>query len=166
MFDYYQLTVPVYTRALKQLTHILDKAAEYAATKQINDETMLGLRLAPDMYNLTKQVQIVCDNAKFAVARLSGTQAPKHEDNEKTFAELQSRIAATLRFVSSLPQAAFVDAEKKTITLPFIPDKPMTAEFYLLSFVQPNLYFHLSTAYAILRSNGVDVGKSDFIGGM
>ena len=110
MFDYYQLTVPVYTRALKQLAHILDKAAEYAAAKQITDETMLGLRLAPDMYNLTKQVQIVCDNAKFAVARLSGTQAPKHDDNEKSFAELQARIAATLRFVSSLPQAAFVDA--------------------------------------------------------
>ncbi|MBM5572951.1 MULTISPECIES: DUF1993 domain-containing protein [Deefgea] len=166
MFDYYQLTVPVYTRALKQLAHILDKAAEYAAAKKVSDETMLGLRLAPDMFSLVKQVQIVCDNAKFAVARLSGTQAPKHDDSENSFAELQARIAATLRFVESLPQAAFVDAEKRTITLPFMPDKPMSAEFYLLSFVQPNLYFHLSTAYAILRHNGVDVGKSDYIGEM
>lgn len=166
MFDYYQLTVPVYSRALKQLAHILEKAAEFAVEKKVSDETMLNLRLAPDMFGLAKQVQIVCDNAKFAVARLSGTQAPKHEDKETTFAELQARIAATLRFVESLPQAAFVDAEKKTITLPFMPDQPMSAEFYLLSFVQPNLYFHLSTAYAILRNNGVALGKSDFIGAM
>lgn len=122
--------------------------------KKVSDETMLGLRLAPDMFN-SKTVQIVCDNAKFAVARLSGTQAPKHDDSEKSFAELQTRIAATLRFVESLPQAAFVEAEKKTITLPFMPDKPMSAEFYLLSFVQPNLYFHLSTAYAICAITGL-----------
>ncbi|WP_035853131.1 DUF1993 domain-containing protein [Deefgea rivuli] len=164
MFDYYQLTVPVYARALKQLAHLLDKAAEYAAAKKVSDETMLALRLAPDMLNLTKQIQIACDSAKFAVARLSGTVAPKHEDNEKSFSELQARIAATLRFVESLPQAAFVDAEKKTITLSFMPDNPMTAEFYLLSFVQPNFYFHVTTAYAILRSNGVEIGKQDYIG--
>ena len=164
MFDYYQLTVPVYARALKQLTHLLDKAAEYAAAKKVSDETMLALRLAPDMLNLTKQIQIACDSAKFAVARLSGTEAPKHEDNEKSFAELQTRIAATLRFVESLPQGAFVDAEKKTITLSFMPDNPMSAEFYLLSFVQPNFYFHVTTAYAILRSNGVEIGKQDYIG--
>ncbi len=166
MFDYYQLTVPVYTRALKQLSHLLDKAADYAAAKKVSDETMLALRLAPDMYSLGKQVQVVCDFSKLAVARLSGTQAPKHEDNEKSFAELQARIAATRRYIDSLPQGAFVDAEKKTITLPFMPDQPMTAEFYLLSFVQPNVYFHLTAIYAILRSNGVEVGKSDFLGAM
>ncbi|QZA81397.1 DUF1993 domain-containing protein [Deefgea piscis] len=164
MFDYYQLTVPVYNRALNQLAHLLDKAAEFAAHKKISDETMLGLRLAPDMFNLTKQVQIVCDNAKYCVARLSGVTAPVHEDDEKTFADLQRRIVATQEFIESVSEHDFKDAAGKTITLSFLPDHPMSADVYLLSFVQPNFYFHLTTAYAILRSNGVDIGKQDYMG--
>ncbi|QLG89193.1 DUF1993 domain-containing protein [Chitinibacter bivalviorum] len=163
MFSYYQLSVPVYTRALTQLSHLLDKGVEFALNKKVSDETMLGLRLAPDMLPFVKQIQIVCDTAKFAVARLSGTEAPKHDDNEKTFAELKTRIDETLAFIEAIPEAAFADAGSKTIKLSFLPN-PMSAEVYLLNFVAPNLYFHLTTAYAILRSNGVEVGKADYLG--
>ncbi|WP_034619840.1 MULTISPECIES: DUF1993 domain-containing protein [Chitinibacter] len=163
MFSYYQITVPVYERALQQLDHLLDKAVEYAALKQVSDETMLGLRLAPDMLPFVKQIQIVCDTTKFAVARLSGTTAPKHEDQEKTFAELKQRIAATREFIASVPESAFAAAAEKTIQLSFLPN-PMSAPVYVQQFVAPNLYFHLTTAYALLRSNGVNVGKADFLG--
>lgn len=163
MFSYYQLSVPVYTRALTQLSHLLDLGVEFALGKKISDETMLGLRLAPDMLPLVKQVQIACDTAKFAVARLSDTTAPKHDDKEKTFVELKQRIDDTLAFIASIPEAAFANASQKTIQLSFLPN-PMSAEVYLLQFVAPNLYFHISTAYAILRSNGVEVGKADYLG--
>ncbi|WP_410499795.1 DUF1993 family protein [Chitinibacter sp. S2-10] len=164
MFSYYQLSVPVYARALQQLAHLLDKGADFALSKKVSDETMLGLRLAPDMLPLVKQVQIACDNAKFCVARLSDTTAPKHDDNEKTFAELKKRIDETISFINSVPESAFANAAGKTIVLPFMPDKPMSAEFYLLSFLTPNFYFHLTTAYDLLRSNGVEIGKADYIG--
>ncbi|WP_157314839.1 DUF1993 domain-containing protein [Chitinibacter sp. FCG-7] len=164
MFSYYQLTVPVYTRALTQLAHLLDKAADFALSKKVSDETMLGLRLAPDMLPLVKQIQIACDTAKFGVARLSGNTAPKHDDSEKTLAELKNRIAATLEFINSIPPDDFAQADSKIITLSYMPDKPMKADFYLQSFVAPNLYFHLTTAYALLRSNGVELGKNDYLG--
>ena len=164
MFDYYQLTVPVYIRALKQLSHLISRASEFAEHKKISDDTILGLRLAPDMLPLVRQVQITCDNAKFAVARLSGANAPKHEDNETRFIDLQHRINETLSFIESVPRSDFKNAADKTITLSFMPDKPMSAEFYLLSFVTPNFYFHLNMTYALLRSNGVEIGKQDYIG--
>lgn len=163
MFSYYQLSVPVYTRALTQLSHLLDKGVEFALSKKVSDETMLGLRLAPDMLPFVKQIQIVCDTAKFAVARLSGSEAPKHADDEKTFAELKTRIDETLAFIEAIPEAAFAEAAGKTIKLSFLPN-PMSADVYLLHFVAPNLYFHLTTAYDILRSNGVEVGKADYLG--
>ena len=164
MFDYYQLTVPVYTRTLNQLSHLISRAAEFAETKKIGDEVILGLRLAPDMLPFVKQIQISCDNAKFAVARLAGVEAPKHADHEASFIDLQHRINATLSFLESVPRSAFKDAGTKTITLSFMPDKPMRADFYLLSFVTPNFYFHVNMAYALLRSNGVEIGKQDYIG--
>lgn len=163
MFSYYQLSVPVYTRALTQLSHLLDKAMEFALSKKVSDETMLGLRLAPDMLPFVKQIQIACDTAKFAAARFSDTAAPKHDDNEKTFAELKQRVEQTIAFINSIPEAVFANASQKTIQLSFLPN-PMTAEVYLLQFVAPNLYFHISTAYALLRSNGVEIGKADFLG--
>ena len=131
--------------------------------KKVSDETLLGLRLAPDMLPFVKQIQIACDTAKFAAARLSDTTAPKHDDNEKTLAELTTRIEETIAFINSIPEAAFAHASQKTIQLAYFPN-PMSAEVYLLQFVAPNLYFHISTAYALLRSNGVDVGKTDYLG--
>ncbi|WP_373973897.1 DUF1993 domain-containing protein [Chitinibacter sp. SCUT-21] len=163
MFSYYQLSVPVYTRALQQLSHLLDKASDYALAKKVSDDTMLGLRLAPDMLPFVKQIQIACDTSKFAVARLSDTAAPKHEDNEKTLAELKERIADTLKFIQSVPEASFANAAAKTIQLPYMPN-PMSADVYLLQFVAPNLYFHVSMAYALLRNNGVEIGKMDYLG--
>ncbi|XZG69735.1 DUF1993 domain-containing protein [Chitinibacteraceae bacterium HSL-7] len=163
MFSYFDLTVPVFQRALHQLDHLLDCGAEWAAEHKVSDETMLGLRLAPDMHPFARQVQIACDTAKFAVARLSGTEAPRHPDNEASFAALRTRIAETQAFIASVEASAFADADTRTIELSFIP-VPMSAQAYLQGFVLPNFYFHLTTAYALLRSNGVAIGKADFLG--
>jgi hypothetical protein len=163
MFSYYQLTVPVYTRALTQLANLLEKGAEFALQKKVSDETLLGLRLAPDMLPFVKQIQIACDTAKLAAARLSGITAPKHDDSEKTVAELQKRIADTIEFIRAIPEEAFAEAADKSIQLSFLPNA-MTAPAYLLGFVAPNLYFHITTAYDILRSNGVAIGKADYLG--
>ncbi len=162
----YNASVPVFTRLLKNLDAMLDKAVVYADSKKIDHNTLLTARLAPDMLHFIKQVQIATDNAKGCVARLAGVDIPKHEDNEASFADLKARIAKTLAFLESIKPEQLVGSEDKDIVLQFGPNK---FEFkgldYLLNFSTFNVFFHVTTAYGILRHNGLDLGKKDFIGG-
>jgi hypothetical protein len=152
-------------RALRALDGILDKAVASAEARKIDPAVLLQSRLAPDMFPLVRQVQLVSDFAKGMVARLSGTENPRYEDSEASFADLKARLAKTLEFVRSVPAAAFEGAEDRDLV---IPAGPRTLEFkglaYLLGYAIPNLNFHLAAAYAILRHNGVDLGKADYIG--
>lgn len=161
----YDASVSVFNRTLTALSAILDKAAAHAETKGFDPANLLNARLAPDMFALTRQVQIACDTAKGASARLAGLEVPKHEDSEVTFAELKARITKTLAFVNGIPAAAFAGSEDRTVALPM---RKQTLEFpgrtYLFEHALPNLFFHVTTAYAILRHNGVEIGKGDYLG--
>ena len=152
-------------RALSTLDVLLDKAMASAEARKIDPAVLLAARLAPDMFPLMRQVQIACDFCKGPMARLAGIENPKFEDNESTFEDLKARIERTRAFVNSVDATSLFGAEDRDIT---IQAGPQTLEFkglpYLLGFALPNLYFHMSMAYAILRHNGVDVGKRDFIG--
>jgi hypothetical protein len=161
----YSASVPVFVRMLGNLGVWLDKAEAHAKAKKFDTSVYLSARLAPDMLPFTNQIQIACDGAKFGVARLSGVEAPKFSDNESSFAELRERVAKTLAFVQSVPAASIDGTEDKEITVPR-RDAPLVlkGEAYLKHFVLPNLYFHLTTAYALLRHNGVELGKMDFLG--
>jgi uncharacterized protein len=153
------------TRAMNALDGILDKAVASAEARKIDPAVLLASRLSPDMFPLIRQIQIACDFGKGPMARLAGIENPKFEDVETTFPELKARIAKVLEFVRSVPAASFAGAEDRDIT---IQAGPRTMEFkglpYLVGYSIPNLYFHTSMAYAILRHNGVDLGKKDFIG--
>lgn len=161
----YDFTVPSFTRALQNLARQLEKAQTYAGNKKIDFKALAETRLIADMHPLTSQVQIACDNAKGAVARLAGIEAPRHEDNEKTYEELQARIAKTLDFISSAKREQFDGAEDRQVVLKF-PNLTLTFNGldYVTKFALPNFYFHASMAYALLRKNGVEIGKPDFIG--
>ena len=162
---YYEFTVPVFINSLNALKGILVKGEEYAKANGRTEEEMLGLRLAEDMFSLVKQVQVACDNAKGASARLSGGTAPKMEDNEKTFAELYTRIDKTVAYISSLEVESFASAADRIIKLPFFPeDSHFNGDGYARFFAIPNFLFHVVTAYDILRANNVPIGKGDFTG--
>ncbi|MDC0680821.1 MULTISPECIES: DUF1993 domain-containing protein [Sorangium] len=161
----YQASVPVLVRMLGNLSAILTKAAAYAEAKKIEPRVLLDARLAPDMLSLTRQVQIATDSAKGCGARLAAVDLPKYEDNEASFDELQARIAKTVAFLKSLRPEQIDGSEDRDVS---IPARDQTLQFkglvYLLNFVLPNFYFHVTTAYAILRHNGLDIGKMDFLG--
>lgn len=160
-------SVPVFTRMLGHLAAWLDKAEAHAQAKKFDTSVYLAARLAPDMLPFTKQIQIACDAAKFGVARLAGVEAPKFEDNEASFADLRERIRKTVAFVESVPASAIDGAEDKDITVPRRDGNiVLKGEFYLKHYVQPNFYFHVTTAYALLRHNGVELGKGDFLGAL
>lgn len=161
----YQASVPVFLQGLKNLSAILDKAAAQAAERKIDPAVLLNDRLAPDMFPFVRQVQIASDHAKGAPARLAGLEVPKFDDVEKSFDEVQQRLARVTEFVKSIDPARIDGSEEREITLP-IGGQPMTfkGQTYLLHFALPNFYFHLTTAYAILRHNGIAIGKRDFIG--
>ena len=161
----YDLSIPVLTRGLSNLSSILDKAAAHAAAKKFDPAALAQARLFPDMFPLTRQVQITCDTAKGAAGRLAGIDIPKHEDTETTLDELKQRIAKTLDFVKSVKAEQMKGAESKTIELKF-PSRTIsfTGLSYLMNFVLPNFFFHESMTYALLRSSGVEVGKMDFLG--
>ncbi len=161
----YQASVPVTTRMLTTLRQILVKAEAHAQAKKIDAGVFLNGRLSPDMLPLIKQIQIVTDNAKGMAARLAGTDIPVFEDNETTFADLYARIDKTLAFLSSFKASQIDGSDDRDIALPMGPE-PMhfTGQAYLLGFAIPNFFFHVVTAYAILRHLGVDVGKRDYIG--
>ena len=161
----YSASVPIFTTMLGNLANWLDRAEAYAVEKKFDPAVLLGTRLAPDMLPFTRQVQIACDGAKFCVARLAGIDAPRFEDNEATIADLKNRIAKTLAFVASVTPAQIDGTEEKDITIPRREgNSVMKGEPYLKHFVLPNLFFHVTTAYALLRHNGVPLGKGDYLG--
>ena len=162
----YQATVPVIQKSLTALKGVLAKGAAHAEAKKIDESVFLSSRLSPDMFPLMRQVQIAADFGKGPVARLAGVEVPKYDDTEATFAELAARIDKTLAFVGTFTAAQIDGQEDRDIQLT-IAGNPVNfkGQPYLLHFAMPNLYFHMSMAYAILRHNGVDVGKRDFIGG-
>ena len=164
--DFHTATVPTLTRALDQLRQILAKGAAHAEAQGWDPAVLLGMRLAPDMFPLTRQVQIATDIAKNAAARLTGTQAPVFEDNETTFAELEARVLRAVVYLRSVPAEAFAGAETRAITVPTRArgDLHFVGSAYLFGFVLPNVYFHSTTTYALLRHAGVPLGKADYIG--
>ena len=163
----YSASVPVFVRMLGNLDAWLEKAEAHARAKKFETSVYLNMRLAPDMLPFSKQIQIACDGAKFGVARLAGVESPKFEDNESSLAELRERITKTVAYVQSVPATNIDGTEAKDVELPR-RDGTMTlkGEFYLKHFVMPNFYFHVTTAYALLRHNGVDLGKKDFLGAL
>ena len=158
---------PIFRTTLGNLSHILDKAQAHADARKFDASVLTQFRLAPDMLPFTRQVLIACDAAKNGVARISGVEAPKFEDNEVTFADLKARIQKTLDWLATVPAASLDGTEEKSITFPVGRDKTrtMTGEAYLKHWMLPNFFFHVTMAYAILRHNGVDLGKSDYLAG-
>ncbi len=161
----YQASVPVFIHALRNLDALLAKAEAHAEAKKIDPAVLLGLRLAPDMRPLTSQIQLASDNSKGPSARLAGVDRPAFEDNETTFAELHARIARTIVFLESIDATKLDGAESRTITLAVRgEDVRFRGDAYLLYFALPNFFFHVTTAYAILRHAGVEIGKLDYLG--
>jgi hypothetical protein len=160
-------SVPVFARVLANLCTWLDKAEAHAKAKKFEPAVYLGTRLAPDMLPFTKQIQIACDGAKFCVARLGGVDAPTFDDSETSLAELRTRVLATIEFIKSVPAAKIDGTEDKDVTIPR-RDGPMTmkGEAYLKHYAFPNFYFHVTMTYALLRHNGVDLGKTDYLMGV
>jgi hypothetical protein len=161
----YQASIPSFVRMLDNLSVILDKAAAHAEAKKIDPAVFINARLAPDMFPLCRQVQIATDMVKGCAARLAGIEVPRYEDNETTFAELQARIGKTKAFLQSVSASQIDGSEERQITLKFgSRELSFLGQPYLLDFVLPNFHFHLSMTYAILRHNGVEIGKKDYIG--
>ncbi|WP_374438129.1 DUF1993 family protein [Inhella sp.] len=160
-----QATSPRFINGLLNLSNILKKAAEHAAAHKIDPNALLQARLYPDMFPLTRQVQIACDQAKGAVARLAGQEPPKHEDSEQSFDDLQARIKKTIAYIESVPLQALDGSESRGIHLK-VAGKELTfvGSQYLMGWAWPNFHFHSSMAYAILRHNGVPLGKPDYLG--
>jgi hypothetical protein len=165
-FSMSQASLPVFEIGLNALSGVIDKAAAFAAAKKIEPSVLLQSRLSPDMFALTRQVQIAADQAKNGSSRLAGVEAPRYEDNEATLEQLKARIAKTVAYVKTLDRKQIDASGDREITFPLGPVKKghMKGEDYLNHFVLPNFYFHLTAAYAILRHCGVDVGKQDFLG--
>jgi uncharacterized protein len=171
----YEVSIPVLTRGLTNVSAMLDKAEAYAAAKKFDSVVLAQARLFPDMHPLARQVQIACNTAKGAAARLAGIEVPKHEDNEMTFGELKARIAKTLDVLKSVTTAQMKDAENRVIEMKIPSGSVMAIKYpsgaweftgitYLTDFLLPNFFFHVSMIYALLRKNGVEIGKSDFFG--
>jgi len=166
MQNIYTFTVPVFTKMLGGLKGVLAKAEAHAKEAGLDEAAFLQDRLAPDMFPFVRQIQIATDNAKGAVARLTGTEAPKFEDTESTFAELSARIDRTLAYLATAQEAQFTGAEDRKIELPYFTGKYMTGMEYALEYALPNFLFHVTVAYALIRKNGTPVGKADFLGGL
>lgn len=163
----YQATVPVYLRGLAVLSDLLAKAQAHVEQGGGVPEVLLGARLAPDMLDLKAQVQRASDTSKLSVQRLSGIDAPKFDDNETSFDQLQERIARTVAYIGAVGPEHFAGAGLREVTLSFgASEKKFTGDAYLLGFALPNFYFHLSMVHAILRNNGVKIGKLDFLGAL
>ena len=161
------VTVDTFAHSLNCLSAVLEKGLAHATARKFDPSVLVTARLAPDMFPLSRQVQLSCDLAKNSVARLAGLEPPRFEDNEKTIEELRARIARTVDYLKGVPASALEGSEDRAIRVPAGPDKFL--DFKGLDFIQrwaiPNVFFHLTTAYAILRHNGVDIGKRDFLGG-
>lgn len=163
----YQSSIPVFIKQLSSLAAILKKGEEHALAKKIEPEVFINARLAPDMFPLSRQIQIATDGVKGCAARLAGVEVPSYPDTEKTFAELQARIAKTIEFVKTFSAGQIDGSEERKVVLKLRgQETTFLGQPYLLNFVLPNLYFHITVAYVILRHNGVDVGKKDFLGSL
>lgn len=160
----YHEIVPVFTKQLAAMSGWLDKAAAHAAAKKFEPSVLLQARLAPDQFPLVRQIQTACDQTKFAAARIAGKEPPKNPDTESSLEELKARIETARGYLGSFAEKDFEGAEARVIPLFFAPGKAMAAPDYLREYLIPNFYFHQATAYSILRHNGVELGKRDFIG--
>lgn len=161
----YAATIPQFKRILQNVERWIDKAIAFAETKKFDANTLLAARLAPDQFSLVRQIQSVCDQCKLTPARLAAKDPPKHPDTEQTFDELRKRLHSVIGYLDTFKPEDFEGAAERLISLPFFPEgKGMTGADYLVERQLPNVYFHASMAYAILRHNGVDLGKADFIG--
>lgn len=162
----YTASVPVFKQMLGALSRILDKAQAHAVDKKIEPDALLQARLFPDMFSLLRQVQIACDMAKGVSCRLAGADVPAHEDSERTFDELKARIATTLALIDGLDAARFEGSALREIVLrPGTPkERRFDGQAYLLSYGLPQFFFHITTAYALLRHNGIEIGKMDYMG--
>lgn len=162
----YEITVPQFTKMLKNLDAILEKAIPFAEAKKIEFDVLLNSRLAPDQFNLIRQIQIACDTAKTCVSKLTGKDAPVHDDKETTLPQLRNRIAETIFFISSFSEKDFTNALDMKVTTPRWEGKYLMGHEYVTQHSIPNMYFHVTTAYQILRHNGVVIGKKDYLGAM
>ena len=164
----YELVVPQFTKMLENLLAILDEARKYAAEKQFDVGILLQSRLAPDQFSLMRQLQVACDTAKLGAARLTDTEkvAPAHADTEQTLSEIEARIKSVISYLHTLSPADFAVAAQRRISQPRWKGKTLSGQEFLIQHVIPNLYFHVTTAYAILRHNGVELGKKIYLGDM
>jgi hypothetical protein len=165
LMSLYDATIPVFDQLLGALSAIIDKAKAHAEARKIDAAALTGARLRPDMFPLVKQVQIACDWAKNVGARLSGSEPPRFEDKEATFDDLKARIAATLEYIKGLKKQDIDAGAERTVFFPLGPNKmKMKGSDYAFHLALPNFYFHVTTAYGILRHSGLDIGKRDFMG--
>lgn len=161
-----QIGLATFTQTLTAMNKILDKLVAHAEAKKIDESVFVNLRLAPDMFPFSRQIQIMSDAAKGAAARLSGREVPSWPDDEKTIADLKARIAKTLAFIASIPPADFAGSDERVIKIKLgrnAPETEMSGKDLLAKVSLPNFYFHATATYALLRANGVDVGKNDFL---
>ncbi len=162
----YDIAILQSIKMLTNLNQILDKTAQHAEAKKFTMEMLLQCRLAPDQFPLVRQIQIACDTAKLGAARLAGKEAPMHEDKEVTLAECKSRIESVVSYLGTFKPEDFTGAHERKISQPRWEGKWLTGAEFLLQHAIPNLYFHITTAYSIIRHNGVEIGKKDYLGTM
>ena len=162
----YDLTVPQLAKMLRNLDSWMKSAAAYADKKKFPVDNLIAQRLAPDQFTFVRQVQSACDNAKFLAGRLAGKEWPSHPDTETTFEQLHARIASVLSYLETFKPEDFKGAEERKITLPWLAGKYVRGLDYMVQFGLPNFYFHVTTAYSILRHNGVELGKRDYLASM
>ncbi|MDZ4725983.1 MAG: DUF1993 domain-containing protein [Leptospira sp.] len=162
----YQITIEQFSKGLSNLIKFLEKTSTQAEAKKIDFNVLLNSRLIADQFALIKQIQIACDTAKFAASRITGKDAPSFDDSEKTLSDLKTRIEATINYLKTFKETDFNGAKDIKVSQPRWEGKYMNGEEYLLHHALPNFYFHITTAYAILRSNGLDIGKKDYLGEM
>jgi hypothetical protein len=162
----YDATIPVYIKFLRNIDRWIEKAQTHAQQKKFDAAYLLQARLAPDQFSLLQQVQAACDASKYAASKLSGKQPPSHPDTEKTIEELRARIRTAVEYLESFKREDFEGAEERAVAHTWMQGKHMRGRDYVTEFAVPNFLFHVTTAYAILRHNGVEVGKMDFIGGL
>ncbi|MFT4564339.1 MAG: hypothetical protein ACI9BW_004102 [Gammaproteobacteria bacterium] len=162
----YPIVISQFSKMLGNLTTILDNAAAHAQTKKFDMEVLLQARLSPDQFNLIRQIQVACDTAKLAAARLADKEqdAPKHDDSETTLSEIKARLQSVINYLQTFSAADFEGAAERRISQPRWKGKSLSGDEYLIQHAVPNLYFHVTTTYAILRNNGVEVGKMDYLG--
>ena len=162
----YQVLVNQFPKMLKNLINILDMSNEFADSKKIDFDVLLNSRLAPDQFALIRQIQIACDTAKLAASRLSGKEAPKHDDNEKNLNEIKNRINEVISYLKNFKDSDFKNAEMAKISQPRWEGKYLNGDEFFIEHVLPNFYFHITTAYSILRHNGINIGKKNYLGDM